>query len=494
MLPKSLDPNKKSSSSTSKPPAPRNYLQLTRESPPSVFFGPPEVSSGVLLSGTLYVHVIDPSITLQGFTLRLVARATQKKPIVKDCPECIHQESEIKSWNFLTEPKTLNTGPHNYPFSHLIPGRLPATSDGKFAQISYHLLSIATTSTGEKLSLAEELKIVRSLAVPNEKISIRVFPPTKMEAHVGMVPVIHPIGRFAVTFSLRKIENPPLAKHPKMHTRWALRKLIWKLEETEASIAPACSKHTNKVGGENRGKEYKEDRTLAKGELTRGWKRDCSDPGSFDTEFEIALGPQGSPGAQKALCDLSTPSGSSITHMLVIELIVAEEWMEEHKPSKWSPSGQARVLRCQFGVKVTERAGLGISWDEENPPLYEDMTQGPPPDYSREFGLPPLREEHLTEMSQRAQREAARIRGEEVPDSPPMYGSIMNNVPLEEVFDGLELEEARRFSEERRFGQEDLQASEDDSREREGGAENSQPLEEEDASEGPSDSAWGNVQ
>ena len=42
------------------------------------------------------------------------------------------------------------------------------------------------------------------------------------------------------------------------------------------------------------------------------------------------------------------------------------------------PTGSARVLRMQFKVVVTERAGMGISWDEEMPPMYEDVPSSPP--------------------------------------------------------------------------------------------------------------------
>lgn len=38
----------------------------------------------------------------------------------------------------------------------------------------------------------------------------------------------------------------------------------------------------------------------------------------------------------------------------------------------------ARVLRMQFGVMLTERAGMGISWDEEQPPMYGDVPVSPP--------------------------------------------------------------------------------------------------------------------
>ena len=42
------------------------------------------------------------------------------------------------------------------------------------------------------------------------------------------------------------------------------------------------------------------------------------------------------------------------------------------------PTGAARVLRMQFKLVVTTRAGMGISWDEEMPPMYEDVPSSPP--------------------------------------------------------------------------------------------------------------------
>ena len=32
----------------------------------------------------------------------------------------------------------------------------------------------------------------------------------------------------------------------------------------------------------------------------------------------------------------------------------------------------------QFNLLLTERSGLGISWDEEMPPMYEDVPASPP--------------------------------------------------------------------------------------------------------------------
>lgn len=47
------------------------------------------------------------------------------------------------------------------------------------------------------------------------------------------------------------------------------------------------------------------------------------------------------------------------------------------------PTGAARVLRMQFRLIVTERSGLGISWDEEVPPIYQDIKLLSPPSYER---------------------------------------------------------------------------------------------------------------
>lgn len=45
------------------------------------------------------------------------------------------------------------------------------------------------------------------------------------------------------------------------------------------------------------------------------------------------------------------------------------------------PTGAARVLRMQFRLNITERSGLGISWDEEVPPIYQDVKKAKPPSY-----------------------------------------------------------------------------------------------------------------
>ena len=78
------------------------------------------------------------------------------------------------------------------------------------------------------------------------------------------------------------------------------------------------------------------------------------------------------------LCDVDSPTGLACHHNLVLEIIVAEEQTAVKSGKTAMPTGAARVLRMQFKLVLTERAGMGISWDEEQPPMYEDVPISPP--------------------------------------------------------------------------------------------------------------------
>jgi len=80
----------------------------------------------------------------------------------------------------------------------------------------------------------------------------------------------------------------------------------------------------------------------------------------------------------KPQCDVDAPNGLKISHVVVLELVIAEEWAPNKKPQQATPTGAARVLRTQFNLNVTERSGMGITWDDEMPPMYEDVPVSPP--------------------------------------------------------------------------------------------------------------------
>jgi arrestin-related trafficking adapter 1 len=351
------------------------------ESPPLIFYGTTENSTGALLSGRLKLDVTDPAgeVTLTKLVMAMNAAITTKKPVAKDCPECTKRVNDLKTWNFLSEPKTFYLDKNNqFPFSFLLPGHLPATTISSLGSVTYYLEAKATTSHSEEIYLTLPLKIERAVPPGLEKSSIRIFPPTNLTSRLIMPPVIHPIGNFPLQMILSGVVD----KKAETQTRWRLRKVLWRIEEHTKIISPPCSKHGHKVGGDGKALQHQDERTVGSDELKAGWKSDFDTQGGEITlEFDARLSPSKHP-----ICDMDSPAGLEVKHNLVIELIIAEEFCPNRNTSLITPTGAARVLRMQFGISVTERAGMGISWDEEMPPVYEDVPASPP-GYGRSDGF-----------------------------------------------------------------------------------------------------------
>ena len=345
-------------------------LAIEMESPPLIFYGNASQSTGALLSGQLLLTVTDPEIELQNFHMVLVARVTNKRPITKDCLKCQVKDSEIFAWTFLTEPTHYKTGIHTFPFSYLLPGHLPATSHGELGHIDYVLEGSAVCTMSDTITVSRTLTVQRALP-GSEKTSIRVFPPTNLNVTVVISSIIHPIGEFPVQMSMTGLIDHSLKN---IQRRWRIRRLNWKIEENSKIISPACPKHQNKVGGEGKGILHEDTRSIGSEDLKDGWKSDYDTPGGQITlEFMAAIKPNSNP-----VCDVDSPTGLTVNHNLVLEIIVAEEQTTSKSSKNATPTGSARVLRMQFKVIVTQRAGMGISWDEEMPPMYEDVPSSPP--------------------------------------------------------------------------------------------------------------------
>lgn len=343
------------------------------ESPPLVFYGSTANSTGALLSGRLRLDVTDPSgeVKLTKLVMTLNAAITTKKPVAKDCPECTKRVNDLNTWNFLSEPTSFQANKNTqFPFSFLLPGHLPATTISALGSVTYYLEVIATTSHCEELQLRQPLKIERAIPPGLEKSSVRIFPPTNLTSRVIMPPVIHPIGNFPLQLILSGVVD----KKTETQTRWRLRKVMWRIEERTKMISPACPKHGHKVGGDGKALQHEDERIVGSDELKTGWKSDFdTQSGEITLEFEARLSPSRHP-----ICDMDSPAGLEVKHNLVIELIIAEEFCPNRNTSLITPTGAARILRMQFGINVTERAGMGISWDEEMPPVYEDVPASPP--------------------------------------------------------------------------------------------------------------------
>ena len=345
-------------------------LAIDMESPPLVFYGTPSQSTGALLSGQLLLTVTDPDIKLQTLHMALVARVTNKRPITKDCPYCQMKDTEMFTWRFLTEPTHYKAGIHTFPFSYLLPGHLPATSHGDLGHIDYVLEGRAVCVMSDTITVSRTLTVQRALP-GSDKTSVRIFPPTNLNVRVVIPSTIHPIGEFPVQMSMTGLIDNSLKN---IQRRWRIRRMNWKIEENGKIISPGCPKHANKVGGEGKGILHEDSRSIGGDDLKEGWKTDFdTEGGEITMEFMAAIKHNSHP-----VCDVDSPTGLTVNHSFVLEIIVAEEQTTGKYTKGAMPTGSARVLRMQFKTTLTERAGMGISWDEEMPPMYEDVPSSPP--------------------------------------------------------------------------------------------------------------------
>ncbi|KAK5137251.1 hypothetical protein LTR08_000221 [Meristemomyces frigidus] len=345
-------------------------LNLSMESPPALFIDPPQQSTGALISGRLQVTPNAGDVVMNSIVMYLECTTTTKRPVQDRCRECMVNVTDLYEWKFFSKPKTFDAtnGMLELPFSHLIPGHIPATTHGQIGSIDYWLHVRAMTNDGIETEFRRELVISRALRSVNDKNSVRIFPPTNLSLNVTLPSVVYPIGDFPILCRMTGITT----KRDETQTRWRLRKLTWRIEEHETMISAACALHAHKVGGEGKGVQHQYDREVGSEDLKQGWKTNFDD-GQVEGEFTAAID-----SAKHPQCDVEAPNGLKISHNLILELVIAEEWAPNKKPQQSTPTGAARVLRTQFNLNVSDRSGMGISWDDEMPPMYEDVPASPP--------------------------------------------------------------------------------------------------------------------
>ncbi|SCU80209.1 LAME_0B02036g1_1 [Lachancea meyersii CBS 8951] len=518
-------------------------------------------------------------VRVQSVCLSLVQKVRYTKPFVADssaihsCKDCCSKVTELARWDVVVKETDIPLGDHVYPFSHLIPGSVPATvaigMESK-TEVNYELVAVASYKPipteqnkggrTRKVLLTLPVPVTRSILRGPDRNSLRIFPPTDLVATAVLPNIIYPKSTFPLELKIDGISSED--------RRWRMRRLNWKIEEKARVRLQACDVHKSKLNqlekevaeSEARKKTSKakpvkrshdaapqittsvctleealsntnapEDpnavaepsapeeesapeennlihpsdhalrqervaeqqrlrdemlrqelphgtalfteaiRTIAHGEVKNGWKSDFSGKGKVEMVTEIncmglnsgvsnpinrvsSMHPVPDMGTQPitVACDVEDPHlGIYVQHLLVLEVIVAEEMLQYangqplhpgHTPKSSGitpassdqrlaevspmlaarnpasaqvaadhvsatvpnsdaaqnvskpaanhrvvgvPTGAARVLRMQFRQVITERSGLGIAWDDEVPPTYQDVRLLSPPSYAR---------------------------------------------------------------------------------------------------------------
>jgi len=315
----------------------------------------------------LWLTVAPWEIELESLQMSFQTIVSTKKPVVIGCPECLTKTTDLHTWEIITEAHLVSHGQHSYPFSYHVPGNLPATTNSALGSITYQLYSRGITVQGELIQFTKEINVSRSILEGADRNSLRIFPPTNLSAALTLPSVIHRGGSFPVEMRLDGVVTKSNA------TRWKLRKAVWRIEEKSMVISPACKVHGHKIGGQGKGVKYEDTKVLAMEEYKTGWKTDW-DTGNGKIEFPFTAG---IPAHVTATDDVDNAAGMTVSHVLVVELIVAEEYVPKNTRMV-TPTGSARVLRMQFNMNTTASSGKGISWEDECPPRYDDVPSSPP--------------------------------------------------------------------------------------------------------------------
>ncbi|KAI1432713.1 hypothetical protein GGR50DRAFT_563425 [Xylaria sp. CBS 124048] len=360
------------------------------ESCPPIMYGSPEDSTGALISGQLQLCVKEDGFEIEDLEAKLEICVTQKKPFNSHCQECCaSRKTELKRWSFLSEATTLSQRTHEFPFSALLEGHLPITTNNSLVSIEYVFTAEARPrdSSQPTIKLRRTIDVKRSLSVPDSPHhSVRIFPPTAITASVHYDAIVYPQTTSSFTLRLDGIGKHNDGVHSIEY--WKLKRLTWRLEENVSTLAPACKKHRPKPlpGTETaaaddaacKGARRTDSRVIAQADLLSGWKTNYhSAQGSVEAEVEYNTGTASS-SSRPASCDMRAPDGTEVTHRLVVEMVVSQEYASLAHTRHVTPTGIARILRMNFGVVVTGRSGLGISWDNEAPPIYQDVPPSPP--------------------------------------------------------------------------------------------------------------------
>lgn len=293
----------------------------------------------------------------------------------------------------------MRTGTHSFPFSELLKGTNPASTETPSVSISYHLKAEAIVarhpfiagSSVTPLRLEVPVSVRRYLPEPDfPHHSIRVFPPTDIRASAHYTQVLYAGKKNTMTVSLEGLSSK--LKDEDVIECWRLKKANWRLEESVRTVARACDRHVDRrEDEEERNRAVRtETRILGEQNIPPTWKAEYSaTTGHAEFEFEFSLQHprqhslhQPAPLPRYA-CDVTanadSPTGTevNVTHSLMLELVVSRARAVTSQPDVATETGTGRILRMRFRVFLSEE-GEGVAWDNEAPPLYEDVPPRPP--------------------------------------------------------------------------------------------------------------------
>lgn len=341
---------------------------------------PPDLVRGSVVFGEMLLQVIDKSIEIISFKGALNLHIKHSEPFKRRCSDCKHQDTKLETWEFLPEGTLLLRGTYKLPFSALIQGNLPATSDTPNTCSSYNLQaeikvrSTSRPSTPLVTTISERPLTVSALASVTDapRYSTHAFRPIGVTAAADIDPVLQPSEANKASISLSGLRQTASAGGEAL---WRVRRAAWRLEETIKSTALACERHKRGDAEELNGIARTKTRLLSCKDYHDTWKT-SEDGGTAHVEFDFGLNHKTALSRPaKYHDDLTAVGGMEVSHSLVVELVMVKEHRVGDRDKKMLASGVVQVLRIPYKVVLSS---TGIDWENEGLPRYQDACLGPP--------------------------------------------------------------------------------------------------------------------
>ncbi|KAI8712586.1 LDB19 domain-containing protein [Fusarium sp. LHS14.1] len=358
-------------------------LSCQIDTPPAVILNDPENRNSSLIKGRL-VFDAHHDVEVERLHATLLLRIVQKKPFRRGCRDCKNQVTELKHCSFITPTATLQRGKYEYPFSYRVPDDLPPSLDTSIASVSYEFEAEACVRRKGQLSgvprivtLKRSLDVARSLSVPNSTLySRRIFQAAGIEVGCHFGSIVDPNGTHNVRLTMDGLASYP--GNGENVQIWRLWKGHWRLEETVKTIALACGRHANEIGGSEGDKAHKRSKVTVLGEdgIYNGWNTDDM-LGTLDMEFAFSL-KRTKGRAINYAHDTGHGDEVEVTHALVVELMLVKEYFPKGRPDLSIRTGVARILRSEHRVVLSDFARVSNVPVDECLPFYQELLPSPP--------------------------------------------------------------------------------------------------------------------
>ncbi|OLL26310.1 hypothetical protein NEOLI_000387 [Neolecta irregularis DAH-3] len=318
---------------------------------PLVSYESPKISSGALLTGNIKLEINVSSLELDSFIVEVIQLVTSKRPVKTSCLDCITRKRTMCIKRYISVPVLMAQGSHEYPLTFLFKGSWPATTSSRISLIEYYLVATVTSGKrdGKTVSYISErpIHLNRSYEYLEEGLKhLRKFPDTSVKCKIFLPTSIHPHSSFLVTIQFTGLKE-------QSGDVWGIDSLNWMLKEYGVIVSLPCFQHAHHTS--SHGFVHEEKKIVGAGRISKGFKYIDAQKSECHMEFEFFSG-------QEAASDVSGPSGIEISHDMTLDFTV----LLARKGAGLS----TRVLSMKCPVVISSRPGMGISWDNETPPMY----------------------------------------------------------------------------------------------------------------------------